>query len=133
MGHLDGDLVVYEFDADTRQAKQAATLVTQISTSELAAAGLAAPARPSLPPHMDKLPARARLAALQEFISSFQYNHTPTNYFNLLKVCPSPVPAPVRPQRHLLGSSRLLGCCAALPRSCHRDAGAAPERPSLRC
>jgi hypothetical protein len=64
---------------------EVAALVLQITTSDLTSVGLAAPARPALPLHVEKLPAKARLAALQAFISAFQYNHTPSNYFNLLK------------------------------------------------
>jgi tubulinyl-Tyr carboxypeptidase len=48
--------------------------ITRLSPLQLQAAGLAAPAIPVLPPDISTLPLRDRLAALQAFISAFQYN-----------------------------------------------------------
>lgn len=53
--------------------------------ADLAAAGLPAPPRPSLPAGVERMPLRLRLAELQRFISAFQYNYTDTNYFNVRK------------------------------------------------
>ncbi|GAQ90315.1 hypothetical protein KFL_006260010 [Klebsormidium nitens] len=47
-----------------------------------------APPRPVLPEGLAKLPLRQRLRAIQQFISSFEYNYTPETYFNVRKKRP---------------------------------------------
>lgn len=68
------------------QAKEAFELVKLVDSRHLALAGLGPPARACLPEGVDRLPAKARLQVLQKYISSFQYNHTDRQYFNVAKV-----------------------------------------------
>merc|ERR1712070_1223745 len=60
-------------------------LIKTLNMEGLAECGLEAPAKPVLPPSALKLPIKLRLQALQKYISSFEYNHTNINYFNVKK------------------------------------------------
>ncbi|KAK3261646.1 hypothetical protein CYMTET_29455, partial [Cymbomonas tetramitiformis] len=67
------------------QAQQAAKLIKTLNSEGLVECGLAPPLRPTLAAGLDKLPVKQRLHNLQNFISSFEYNHTNDQYFNVRK------------------------------------------------
>ncbi|KAG1668633.1 hypothetical protein FOA52_002486 [Chlamydomonas sp. UWO 241] len=70
---------------DEDQQRAAEVLVHQCSTAELSELGLGAPPKPLVPKGLEKLPMRARLAAVQRVMSSIEYNHRPGNFYNVSK------------------------------------------------
>ncbi|KAL0027723.1 hypothetical protein WJX77_000968 [Trebouxia sp. C0004] len=70
------------------QAKSVTEFIKTASENDLRQLGLASASRPSLGADLDLLPIEHRLRCVQDYITSFQYNHTATTYFDQNKQRP---------------------------------------------
>uniref|UniRef100_A0A061SBR0 Vasohibin-2-like isoform x5 n=1 Tax=Tetraselmis sp. GSL018 TaxID=582737 RepID=A0A061SBR0_9CHLO len=73
------------YPLDSAKWEKVVEVVGACTADELLELGFTAPCSPIPPKTLHKMPPAQRLRVIQDMISSFQYNHTGTNYFNVNK------------------------------------------------
>lgn len=93
-------------------AAQLLPLIRACTSEELKELGLGPPPPPAVPDALQQLPAAARLAAVQDLISSLQYNYSPGYNYDSSKA--RPLAAVLATAQHILQQPLPIKCVEAV-------------------